>query len=65
MQVVILIKIFIIGAFTTMFLGILTAIDVLPVFLFNVTPGGFLTFTYTALMFAITLMLWELRSKLK
>ncbi len=65
MQVVLLIKIFIVGAFVTMFFGILTAVGVLPVFLFNITPGGFLTFTYTALMFAITLMLWELRYKLK
>jgi len=48
-----------------MFFGILTALGILPVFLFNITPHGFLTFTYTALMFAITLMIWELRSKLK
>lgn len=65
MSLALLIKIFIIGAFVTLLLGILTAVGVLPVFLFNVTPRGFLTFTYTALMFAITLMLWELRSRLK
>lgn len=56
---------FILAAFLAMFLGVLTAIGLLPVFLFNVTPRGFLTFTYTALMFAITLMLWEMRSKVK
>ena len=54
---------FIIGAFLTLLLGVLTAIGVIPVFLFNITPRGYLTFTYTALMFAITLMLWEMRSK--
>jgi len=65
MQLSHLVIVFIIGAFVAMFLGILTALGILPVFLFNITPHGFLTFTYTALMFAITLMIWELRSKLK
>ena len=65
MQLSLFIKIFIIGAFVALFFGILTALGILPVFLFNITPHGFLTFTYTALMFAITLMIWELRSKLK
>ena len=54
---------FILAAFLALLLGVLTAIGLLPVFLFNVTPRGFLTFTYTALMFAITLMLWEMRSR--
>jgi len=35
-----------------------------PVFLFDITPRGFLSFTYMALMFAITLILWELRQKI-
>lgn len=56
---------FIVLAFLSLVLGILTAIGLIPVFLFNITPNGFLTFTYTALMFAITLMIWEMRSKLK
>lgn len=54
--------VFIVGAFLSLLLGIVTAIGLLPVFLFDITPRGFLSFTYTALMFAITLILWELRN---
>lgn len=55
---------FILAAGLSLLLGMLIAANILPVFMFNVTPRGYLTFTYTALMFAITLMLWELRSRL-
>lgn len=55
---------FLLVAFLSLLLGILTAIGLLPIFLFNVTPRGFLSFTYTALMFAITLILWELRDRM-
>jgi hypothetical protein len=65
MQLSHLIAAFILVAFFSLFMGILTAAGILPVFLFDLTPRGFLSFTYTSLMFAITLMLWELRSRLK
>jgi hypothetical protein len=57
--------VFIVSAFASLFLGILTAAGLIPVFLFDITPRGYLSFTYTALMFAITLMLWELRGRIK
>lgn len=55
---------FLLVAFVSLVVGILTAVGLLPVFLFDVTPRGFLSFTYTALMFAITLILWELRDRM-
>lgn len=56
---------FILAAGLSLLLGLFTAVEVVPVFLYDITPRGYLTFTYTALMFAITLMMWELRSRLK
>lgn len=56
---------FILAAGLSLLLGVLTAAAVVPIFLFDITPRGYLSFTYTALMFAITLMMWELRARLK
>lgn len=56
---------FIILAGLSLLLGLLTTIGVIPVFLFGITPRGYLSFTSTGSVFAITLMLWEYRSKLK
>lgn len=53
---------FILVAGLSLLLGLLTTIG-LPLFLFGVTPRGYLSLTSTALMFAIVLMLWEFRSR--
>lgn len=54
---------FILVAGLSLLLGLLTTIFSLPLFLFGVTPRGYLSLTSTALMFAIALMLWEFRSQ--